>query len=161
MGAFISMFVIIAFFYTNSFNTAYLPINSNKTFDHFGKIYNVSRAIDQATAIFDSAKYEAYSPPFLSASYVVVYMFFFAVYSATVTYGILYHRREIMVGFRQIWKGINLRKKKNGGDVNNLTGAENAAIELDVHNRLMKSYAEVPEWCMHHCSPSRTCTDTK
>lgn len=141
IGAFFSMFVIIAIYYSNAFNSAYLPINSNRPFDHFGLPYNVTSIIDDR-GIFDAAKYEAYSPPFLSAGNIVVYMFFFALYSATVTYGILYHRHEIMLGLRDIWSG--LRKKKNG--------TENTDRNvLDVHNRLMRAYKEVPEWWYMIC----------
>ncbi|EON97382.1 putative opt oligopeptide transporter protein [Phaeoacremonium minimum UCRPA7] len=142
IGAFFSMFVIIAIYYSNAFNSAYLPINSNRPFDHFGLPYNVSSIIDDK-GIFDGAKYEAYSPPFLSAGNIVVYMFFFALYSATVAYGILYHRHEIMLGLRDIWS--SLRKKKNDG------GENIDRNTLDVHNRLMRAYKEVPEWWYMIC----------
>ncbi|KAJ4288281.1 hypothetical protein N0V88_007473 [Collariella sp. IMI 366227] len=93
IGTFCAMFVIIGFYYTNAFNTAYLPINSNRPFDHFGRLYNVSAVIDD-NGLFDAKKYEAYSPPFLAASNVVE-------------------------------QDTNL---------------------LDIHNRLMSAYREVPEW---------------
>ena len=148
IGIFFSMFVVLALYRTNAFDTSYLPINSNRPFDHFGKPYNVSAIIDDR-GIFDGAKYEAYSPPFLSAANVVVYMFFFALYSATVTYGILYHRHEIMLGFRDFWRSIKKRTKR---------GRAAAAAEelddpnkLDVHNRLMAAYKEVPEWWYMIC----------
>jgi OPT family small oligopeptide transporter len=141
LGTFFSMFIIIGIYYSNAFFTSFIPINSNRPWDHFGKLYNVTAIIDER-GIFDAAKYEAYSPPFLSAANVVVYMFFFALYSATVAYGILYHRHEIMMGFRDIWSSI--RKKKAGDE----TTESNA---LDVHNRLMKSYKEVPEWWYMIC----------
>jgi OPT family small oligopeptide transporter len=132
------MFIILGIYYTNAFNTSYLPINSNRPWDHFGKPYNVSAIIDER-GIFDGAKYEAYSPPFLSAANVVVYMMFFALYTATVTYGILYHRHEIMVGFRDIWAGLTRFVKKQPKPVVDRDA-------LDVHNRLMSVYKEVPEW---------------
>lgn len=135
LGAFGSMFIIIIFYYTNAFDTGYIPINSNRPWDNMGKRYNLTRIIDE-NGIFDSAKYQEYSPPFLSSANVVVYMFFFALYSATVTYGILYHRHEIAMGFRDMWQSIKARK-----------GSENTQkSDLDVHNRLMKAYKEVPEW---------------
>ncbi|KAK3387931.1 OPT oligopeptide transporter protein-domain-containing protein [Podospora didyma] len=135
LGAFFSMFVVIAIYYTNAFNTAYLPINSNKPFDHFGNRYKVLTIVDD-NGIFDSAKYQAYSPPFLSAGNIVVYMFFFAMYSATVTYGYLYHRHEIAMGLRDVWSSIKTKK----------TSENTQKVDLDVHNRLMKAYKEVPEW---------------
>lgn len=135
LGMFFSMFVIVAMYWTNAFSTGYLPINSNRTFDHFGLRYKVKSIIDEL-GIFDGAKYQQYSPPFLSSANIVVYMFFFAMYSATVTYGILYHRHEIAMGCRDLWSNFKNRK-----------GSENTQkSDLDVHNRLMKAYKEVPEW---------------
>jgi OPT family small oligopeptide transporter len=152
LGTFFSGFVIIALYYTNAFNTSYLPINSNRPFDHFGQPYNVTAIIDD-NGIFDSAKYEAYSPPFLSAGNVVVYMFFFAVYSATVAYGVLYHRHEIMLGLRDVWRavkqwGARLTKSRNSASDDGSTDDLNM---LDVHNRLMRAYREVPEWWYMIC----------
>lgn len=148
LGAFFSMFVILAVYYTNTFNTAYLPINSNRPFDHFAKPYNVTAIIDDK-GIFDGAKYEAYSPPFLSAGNVVVYMFFFALYSATVTYGILYHRHEIMLGLRDVWRSAKewwaRTVWRRGASSESGETAEDVNL-LDVHNRLMRAYSEVPEW---------------
>lgn len=153
LGMFFSMFIIIGVYYTNAFNTAYLPINSNRPFDHFGQLYNVSHIIDEK-GIFDGKKYEAYSPPFLAASNIVVYMFFFAVYSATVTYGILYHRHEIMLGFRNVGRTLKAWRsrvtRRSGSSPGNAANAiEEDANMLDVHNRLMRAYLEVPElWYM-------------
>ena len=140
LGGFLTSFIVLAVYYGNIFNTAYLPINSNRVYDHFGGIYNVSSILDNRS-IFDGPKYEAYSPPFLTAGSVVVYMFFFAVYTATVTYGILYHHREIRMGFRDL--------------VNSFRASKRSEVEadqvLDVHNRLMKAYKEVPEWWYMIC----------
>ncbi|GKT94561.1 OPT oligopeptide transporter [Colletotrichum tofieldiae] len=47
LGAFFSMFIVLAIWYTNTYNTGYLPINSNKVYDHFGALYNVSRAVNE------------------------------------------------------------------------------------------------------------------
>ncbi|KAK6222197.1 opt oligopeptide transporter [Colletotrichum tabaci] len=133
LGAFFSMFIVLAIWYTNTYNTGYLPINSNKVYDHFGSLYNVSRAVNEH-GLFDKEAYEAYSPPFLGAANVMVYMFFFAIYTATITYAFLYHRHEIVLGFKALVGSFR----------------KNSDIEkdqvLDVHNRLMKVYPEVPEW---------------
>ena len=155
IGALFSMVIIAAVYYTNTFNTAYLPINSNKPFDHFGNLYNVSAIIDKR-GIFDGEKYAAYSPPFLSAGNLVVYMFFFGMYSATVTYGILYHRHEIMLGFRDVWRSLKrwrarLGKSSRSSTGQSDTGADDDVNMLDVHNRLMRAYKEVPEWWYMIC----------
>ncbi|KAM7205191.1 sexual differentiation process protein 2 [Naviculisporaceae sp. PSN 640] len=150
IGSFFSMLIIVAIYLTNAFDTSYLPINTNRSFDHFGKRYNVTRIIDDR-GIFDKDKYAAYSPPFLAASNVVVYMFFFALYSATVAYGILYHRHEIMLGLRDAWRSIKkgLPGKKNKASEHE-TGIDDPN-KLDVHNRLMSAYKEVPEWWYMIC----------
>lgn len=129
VGMFFSMFVILGLWYSNAYNTGYLPINSNRVFDHFGKRYNISRAID-SHGLFDPAKYEAYSPPFLAAGNLTVYLFFFAVYSATVSYTYLYHRNEIKMGVRNLINSFRKNKVEGEGEYK------------DVHNKLMASYPE-------------------
>ncbi|KAL7932662.1 OPT oligopeptide transporter domain-containing protein [Trichoderma chlorosporum] len=135
IGNFLSMFVIIAMYYTNTYNTAYLPINSNQPYDHYGERYNVTAILDHR-GIMDNEKYQAYSPPYLSSGLLTGYTFFFSTYSAALVYGFLYHRLEIMMGFRDL--------------VNSFRPSKKAEIEktqvLDVHNRLMRKYKEVPEW---------------
>jgi len=135
MGMFLSGFLIMIVYYNNAFDTAYIPINTNKPYDRFGKRFNVSRIVDE-NGIFDAAGYEEYSSAFLSAAQVVLYMFFFAAYTATITYGFLYHRHEITLGFRDLWQSF--KKKKDNENTPDR--------ELDVHSRLMKRYKEVPEW---------------
>ncbi|KAI4868184.1 OPT-domain-containing protein [Hypoxylon rubiginosum] len=133
LGAVISGCVIAAFWYTNTYNTGYLPINSNRVFDNTAGLYNVSAAIDER-GLFDAAKYEAYSFPFLSAGNIIVYLFFFAIYTAIISYAFLYHRHEIAMGFRALVNSF--RKNKDG----------RGEQYQDVHNRLMSKYPEVPEW---------------
>ncbi|KAI1271973.1 OPT oligopeptide transporter protein-domain-containing protein [Xylaria sp. FL0933] len=78
--------------------------------------------------------YESYSFPFLSAGNLVLYLFFFAMYSATASYAYLYHRHGIAMGFRSLWSSIRRAKNIQGDPY------------YDVHNRLMSQYKEVPEW---------------
>jgi hypothetical protein len=52
-----------------------------------------------------------------------------AVYTATITHTALYHRREIVHGFKSFFGRKSVSESYN-----------------DVHTRLMKSYKEVPEW---------------
>ncbi|KAL7946566.1 OPT oligopeptide transporter domain-containing protein [Trichoderma barbatum] len=134
-GMFLSSFIILAIYYTNTYYTAYLPINSNQPWDHFGKRYNVTSILDDR-GIFDHDKYQAYSPPYLSAGNIIIYTFYFSTYSAALVYGFLYHRLEITMGFKDL--------------VNSFRPSKKAELEkglvLDVHSRLMKKYKEVPEW---------------
>lgn len=84
VGVIASFFVVVTLWYTNTFHTGYLPINSNHIYDNTGNRYNVSRAVDKH-ALFDAEKYESYSPAYLGAGFITIYLFFFAIYSAILT----------------------------------------------------------------------------
>jgi hypothetical protein len=129
LGTIITAPIILAIWYTNTWNTAYIPINDIHTWDNTGSRYNVLRVVDNDTTLFNEEGYKAYSPAYLSASIALVHGVYFAVYSATITHTILYHRREIVAGFR------NLINRKSA-----------SADSKDVHTRLMGRYREVPEY---------------
>ncbi|KAK5995245.1 Oligopeptide transporter 2 [Cladobotryum mycophilum] len=138
-GMFITGLFILGVWYTNTWNTGYLPINTNLIYDHFGKRYNVSRTIDDR-GMFDLEKYSAYSAPYMGAANALLYGFFFAIYSAIITHVFLYHRYEIVMGFKNLFNGFKWKKKKND------QAQENEGEYKDVHNRLMAAYPEVSEW---------------
>lgn len=146
IGMLVTIPVILGLWYGNVWNTGcvgqilvpkeyssshvmvrYLPINSNRVFDNTAQEYNVSRAIDDR-GIFDAEKYENYSPAHLSAANLTVYLSFFAIYAATVSYAYLWHRHEIGLGL----KGLFRRREKT--------------VYQDIHNRLISAYPEVSEW---------------
>lgn len=153
---FLTGLIILAVWYSNTWNTGYLPINSNRIYDHFGKLYNVSAILDDR-GLLDVEKYKRYSAPYMSAANIMVYGFFFAIYSAVITHVILYHRFEVMMGFKNLWNGLRapswakkacavLRRKQAAPTV---TPARPDAHEqrargeyMDVHNRLMSVYPE-------------------
>ncbi|KAF7365747.1 OPT-domain-containing protein [Mycena venus] len=128
MGTAITLPIIAALWYTNTWNVGYLPINSNHVYDNTGALYTVANAVGNNT-LFDEALYENYSPAYLAAGNILIYGVFFSVYTATLTHAFLYHRREISHGFKSIFS----RKKTS-------------EVHDDVHVRLMMSYKEVPEW---------------
>lgn len=61
-----------------------------------------------------------------------------ATYSATVTYVLLFHRYEITMGFKNLWR--SLRRRRTG------EGELDEGEYTDVHARLMKNYPEVSEY---------------
>ncbi|KAK3331417.1 OPT oligopeptide transporter [Apodospora peruviana] len=132
-GMWLFGFVIMAVWYTNTWNTGYLPINSNRVFDHFGQLYNVSRAINDH-GMYDHDKYMEYSAAYLGAANAVLYGCFFAIYSAAITHVFLFHRYEITMGFKNLWASLRRRTRDETGQYK------------DVHNRLMSAYPEVSEW---------------
>lgn len=132
LGMFIWGLVILAVYFTNTWNTGYLPIVSNRVFDHFGERYNVSRALDDR-GLYDHEKYMNYSAAYLGAANSVLYGCFFGIYTAAITHVVLFHRYEIAMGFKHLWASIMRRKKEDG-----VEGGE----YKDVHNRLMAHYPE-------------------
>lgn len=140
LGMIIGFIMIVAFYYTNAFHTSYLPINSNHTFDHQAKPFNVSNVIN-SEAHFDLEKYQAYSEPYMSAGNLVVYFWFFAIYTATLSYTGLYHRHELVHGFKGCWRAVKAAISRKPEEETH----EDDLAE-DIHWRLMRRYKEVPEW---------------
>lgn len=126
-GSLIGFIFIIGVYFTNTWNTSYLPINSNRTFDRFGKLYNVSRAINDQ-GLFNKASYTEYSQAYMCAGNISIYFWFFALYTAVISYAALYHRSEIVMGFKAAFRR-----------------GKNRAVYRDVHNREMAKYPEVSE----------------
>ena len=129
LGMLITAPIILAIWYTNTWNTAHIAINDNRAWDNTGSRYEVFRVIDIDTTLFNEGKYKAYSPAYFSAANALRYGVCFAVYTATITHTILYHRREIVAGFKDL-----------------ISGKSAFADSKDVHTRLMRSYREVPEY---------------
>ncbi|KAF8606444.1 OPT superfamily oligopeptide transporter [Ceratobasidium sp. AG-I] len=110
-------------YYTNTWNFAYLPISSNRPFDRFGNVYNVSRVIDVGTYHLNETAYENYSDLYLPATYAITYLIAFALSTAIIVHTVLYHGTAL------------------------LNGIKNVKIEEDdIHAKLMRQYPEVPDW---------------
>ncbi|KAJ5329424.1 hypothetical protein N7452_009814 [Penicillium brevicompactum] len=120
---FFYLFLSPILYYSNVWYSAYLPLLSSGTFDNTGSSYNVSRVIDTATKDFSLAKYQEYSPMYISMSYSLTYGLSFAAVTAVVVHTYLYNGSEIWARFKNV---------KHGGE--------------DVHRRLMRVYDEVPDW---------------
>jgi OPT family oligopeptide transporter len=134
----IAFFMIVGIYWTNAWNTSYLPINNNHLFANDGGRYKVLKILNE-DGEFDNDKYQVYSEPWMCAGNLVIYFWFFAIYTATLSYAYLNHRHDISLGFRQLWRSI--RKKKNVE-----VESEEDDLSKDIHNRLMSVYPEVPEW---------------
>jgi OPT family small oligopeptide transporter len=121
IGTFIGFPIVLALWYRNAFYTGYLPLVAATVFDNTGATYNITRATN-AEGTFDAAKYASYSPAYMSAGNVVSYIFFFALYPATLLYTLLRHRRAIQASLGLV---------------------RNAKTQYtDVHRRMMAAYAE-------------------
>jgi hypothetical protein len=82
VGMFIGMLFTVGFYWTNTWNTGYLPINTNHIFDNTGEAYDVQKVID-GRGIFDAEKYQQYSQPYMAAGNLSVYFWFFANYTSS------------------------------------------------------------------------------
>jgi hypothetical protein len=108
--------------YTNTWYSGFLPMISSQTFDNTGSPYNVSRVIND-DATFNLDAYQAYSPLFISLTFVLAYGVSFASITSLLTHTFIHHRRLI-------W-----------------TQASHSLSEQpDIHARLMSVYKAVPDW---------------
>ena len=114
--------VIPALHYTNTWYAQYLPISQNGITDNTGSPYATTSILNPDHTV-NPAKYEAYSPLFLSTSFAMTYGVSFATISALVSHTYLFHGGEI-------WR----RWKASQGELD------------DIHMKLMRKYAIVPTW---------------
>ncbi|KAL5048337.1 hypothetical protein BDW71DRAFT_213464 [Aspergillus fruticulosus] len=123
LGMFIFFWVVTpALHYTGTQWAKYLPISDSSSYDNTGQVYNVSRILTPEMTL-DKAKYEAYSPLFLSTTFSLAYGLSFATIIAVLLHAILFHGKDIWARFRRI-------------------GQE----EEDIHGRLMARFKPVPLW---------------
>ncbi|KAL0578485.1 hypothetical protein V5O48_003534, partial [Marasmius crinis-equi] len=108
-------------YFTNSLNTAFMPISSSGSFDNTGFPYNVSAIITDGK--FDVEKYRQYSPLFIPATLIFAYALAFGSMTAVIVHTFLWFRRDIARRFRSSLKD-----------------------ERDIHSRLMQAYPESPLW---------------
>jgi hypothetical protein len=73
---------VLGIWFTNAWETAYLPINSPSTFDNMGGRFNVSMVLNDRGDL-DVAAYQEYSQPWMTAGTIVAYIFYFIMYSAS------------------------------------------------------------------------------
>ena len=97
-------------------------ISSRTSFDRFGQTYDVTRIINEDSTL-NVAKYEAYSPLFLSTTFALSYGLSFASITSTLMHTFLYFRKQIWVQSRR-----------------------SMSEQPDIHARLMSRYPQVPEW---------------
>ncbi|GAA5982688.1 hypothetical protein JCM11641_002337 [Rhodosporidiobolus odoratus] len=122
--AFVLAFWLIAplMYYTNVWNSAYLPMSTSSVFDRYGAPYNTSAVVDLAHMKLNETAYQEYSPLFLPITYATVYGVALMLSTSVIVHTVLYHGRDV-------WNRIKRFNDKE-----------------DVHMKLMKNYPEVPDW---------------
>ncbi|KUI55032.1 Oligopeptide transporter 2 [Cytospora mali] len=132
ISSIIGGFIILGIYYTNMYNTAYLPINSSSAFTNNGTSYDVQAVITDH--VLDEAKYQQYSPPFYTAGYILTVGANFAFYPVYFLYITFNQWKTVSGAYVDFYKGLRKGKKNH---------SENA---MDVHSRLMARFPEVPDW---------------
>ncbi|KAH8690596.1 OPT oligopeptide transporter protein-domain-containing protein [Talaromyces proteolyticus] len=130
-GSVLGAFIILGIYYSNMYNTAYLPINSSSAFANDGTSYNVSKVV--VNNHLNETLYQGYSPPFYSAGYILTVGANFAFYPVYFLYIMGNQWKTMKQAYIDFYQG--LRRGKG-----NYEGA------MDVHSRLMSKYKEVPDW---------------
>ncbi|KAI2633112.1 OPT family small oligopeptide transporter [Hypomontagnella submonticulosa] len=108
--------------YTGALYADYLPIVTSQTYDNTQKAYTVSKVLGDNFTL-DIEKYRNYSPLFLSPTLALNYGLSFAALTSALVHIALFHGKEIWYRYKT---------------------ARNQ--EPDIHLKLMKKYAEAPEW---------------
>ena len=112
----------IGIHYQGIWYSAYLPMSDSQSYDNTGNLYNVTKILTPEYTL-DLAKYNAYSPLFLSTTFALTYGLSFATISAVIVHTAIFHGSDL-------W----LRVKNMRTD------------EDDVHLRMMRKYKDVPQW---------------
>ncbi|KAM3562274.1 hypothetical protein ARSEF4850_002843 [Beauveria asiatica] len=123
--------VILAIYYANMYNTAYLPINSAAAFANDGTIYDVKKVVVDNR--LDGARLQAYSLPFYSAGYVLTVGANFCFYPVYFLYVMVNQWKTMSKAYVDFYRGLR-------------HGKGNYDDAMDVHNRTMRKYKEVPDW---------------
>lgn len=130
-GSILGGLIILAIYYKNMYNTAYLPINSSAAFANDGTSYSIQKVV--VNNKLDETLYQNYSPPFYSAGYVLTVGANFAFYPVYFLYIMVNQWTTVSAAYVNFYKGLRYGK-------GNYEGA------MDVHSRLMSRYKEVPDW---------------
>ncbi|PHH65638.1 hypothetical protein CDD81_1724 [Ophiocordyceps australis] len=140
VGSVVGGFILLGMYYSNMYNTAYLPINSSSAFANDGRLYEARRVVvagqsGQSGQVprLDSQRYQAYSPPYYSAGYVLTVGANFAFYPVYLIYVMGNQWRTMSRAYGDFWRGLR-------------HGQGNYEGAMDVHSRLMARYPEVPDW---------------
>ena len=126
-GAILGALIILGIYYSNMYNTAYLPINSSSAFTNNGTAFQVQQIV--VNNKLDYNKYQEYSPPFYSAGYILTVGANFAFYPVYFLYIMGNQWKTIGKAYVDFYQG--LRRGKG-----NYEGA------MDVHSRTMSKYKE-------------------
>ncbi|BGP58597.1 hypothetical protein JCM8202v2_006266 [Rhodotorula sphaerocarpa] len=125
-AGFVLAFWIIApaLYYSNTFETAFLPVSVTAVFDRFGQPYNATRVLNPSGSALDPTAYAEYSPIYMPIAFIVAYGAQFMLLIGLLVNTLLLHGKEVWERFRR----------------------RPPSEDVDVHVELMQEYPEVPDW---------------
>lgn len=132
VGFFVSGLFILAVYYTNNNYTRWMPINDNSLYDNTGQSFNVSRILTDYK--FDENKYKQYSPPYYTASSLVLYGAYFSSYPMSFVYTVLCYHKTMAKAIKDTALSLRYIHRSN------YDGIE------DPFSRIQKKHKEVPDW---------------
>jgi OPT family small oligopeptide transporter len=130
-GSILGGFIILAIYYSNMYNTAYLPINSSAAFANDATSYSADKVVINNQ--LNNTLYQNYSPPFYSAGYILTVGANFAFYPVYFLYIMVNQWKTVSRAYVDFYRGLRY-------------GRGNYEGTMDVHSRLMSKYKEVPDW---------------
>ncbi|KAK9379748.1 OPT oligopeptide transporter protein-domain-containing protein [Kockiozyma suomiensis] len=144
IGVIISAFVILIMYWTNYKNTAYLPINTSSTYDNTGVKYNTSRVLTDGR--FDKGKYDAYSPPYITAGHLILYGATYVTYTISFVFTFLTEWKTLKMFIKRSFRKSSFKIPGSWNEFFN--PGEDSIYEgfNDPFTREMKKYKEVPDW---------------
>ncbi len=104
----LSGLVIIGMYWGNYYWSAYMPINSNESFDNTGMTYNVTRIMGNDGYINEAA-YKEYGPPYFAGANVFGQGAWFAWYPLAVFYISIRNWRTISRTAKGMWHSLRVR----------------------------------------------------
>lgn len=130
-GSLLGAMIIIGIYWTNMYNTGYLPINSSSAFANDGSTFDVQKIVVDNK--LNETLYQEYSLPFYSAGYILTTGANFAFYPIYFLYVMGNQWTTMRKALIDFYQGLRYGK-------GNYEGA------MDVHSRIMSKYKEVPDW---------------
>ncbi|KAL4770346.1 OPT oligopeptide transporter protein-domain-containing protein [Aspergillus nidulans var. acristatus] len=96
--------VAVACYYSNIWNTGYLPFQSSKLYDNTGNVYNATRIVGSATGYkLDVQKYLDYSPVYMPVAFALnSFGLSFATLTALLVWVVLERREAILTAAKRI-----------------------------------------------------------
>ncbi|KAK9468751.1 OPT oligopeptide transporter protein-domain-containing protein [Lipomyces arxii] len=131
-GAIIGALVLLGMYYSNYLYTAYMPPNTATVYDRFGMAYNSSKVVIDNR--LDENLYKEYSPPYISAGYLMYMGSTYCMFTFSFVYIMLSEYKMIIESCREFWRSLKNRELSNYHRYK------------DPVSVLMRKYPEVPDW---------------